>query len=63
MQRKTFGETIKRKSIKNDEKQSSSKSRNTGSETLKYLQEKAESEIAIRQQEIESRREEIRNKQ
>ena len=63
MQRKTFGETIKRKSIKNDEKQSSSKRRNTGSETLKYLQEKAESEIAIRQQEIESRREEIRNKQ
>ena len=59
----TFGETVKPKSIENDEKQSKSKRRNTGSETLKFLQEKAESEMAIRQQEIELRREEIRNKQ
>ena len=59
----TFGETMKRKSIKNNKKQSTSKCRNTGSETLKFLQEKVESEMAIRQQEIELRREEIRNKQ
>ena len=59
----TFGETMKRKSIENDEKQCTSKRRNTGSETLKFLQEKTESEMAIRQQEIELRREEIRNKQ
>ena len=36
----TFGETMKRKSIKNNKKQSTSKRRNTGSETLKFLQEK-----------------------
>ena len=36
----TFGETMKRKSIENDEKQSTSKRRNTGSETLKFLQRK-----------------------
>ena len=59
----TFGETIKRKSIENDEKQSTSKCRNAGSETLKFLQEKTESKMTIRQQEIELRREEIRNKQ
>ena len=45
----TFGETMKRKSIENDEKQSTSKRRNTGPETLKFLQEKAESEMAIRE--------------
>ena len=44
----TFGETMKRKSIENDEKQSTSKRRNTSSETLKFLQEKAELEMAIR---------------
>ena len=59
----TFGETMKRKSIENDEKQCTSKRINTGSETLKFLQEKTESEMAIRQQEIELRREEIRNRQ
>ena len=59
----TFGETMKRKSNENDEKQCTSKRRNTGSETLKFLQEKTESEMAIRQQQIELRREEIRNKQ
>ena len=59
----TFGETMKRKSIKNNKKQSTSKCRNTSSETLKFLREKVESEMAIRQQEIELRREEIRNKQ
>ena len=37
----TFGETMKRKSIENDEKQSTSKRRNTGSETLTFLQRKA----------------------
>ena len=37
----TFGETMKRKLIENDEKQSTSKPRNTGSETLKFLQRKA----------------------
>ena len=52
-----------RNSIENDEKQSTSKCRNTDSETLNFLQEKVESEMAIRQQEIELRREEIRNKQ
>ena len=46
----TFGETMKRKSIENDEKQSTSKPRNTGSETQKILQEKIETEKAIRQQ-------------
>ena len=56
----TFGETMKRKSIEQDENPSTSKRRNTGSDTLKFLQEKTESEIAIRQQEIELRREEIR---
>ena len=59
----TFGETMKQKSVENDEKQSTSKPRNTGSEMSKYVQVKAESEMAIRQQEIELRREEIRNKQ
>ena len=59
----TFGETMKRKSIKNNKKHSTLKCRNTGSETLKFLREKVESEMAIRQQEIELRREEIRNKQ
>ena len=54
----TFGETMKRKSIENDEKQSTSKRGNTDSKTLNVLQEKAESKMAIRQQEIE-----IRNKQ
>ena len=59
----TFGEIMKRKLIENDEKQSTSKRRNTGSETLKFLQEKAKSEMATRKQEIDLRREEIRNKQ
>ena len=45
----TFGEAMKQKSIENDEKQSTSKRRNTGSETLKFLQEKTESEMTIRQ--------------
>ena len=54
----TFGETMKRKPIENDEKQSTSKRGNTDSKTLNVLQEKAESKMAIRQQEIE-----IRNKQ
>ena len=49
----TFGETMKQKSIQKDEKGSTSKRRNTGSETLKWLQEKTESEMAIRQQEME----------
>ena len=48
----TFGETMKQKSVDNDEKQSTSKRRNTGSEMPKYVQVKAESEMAIRQQEI-----------
>ena len=56
-----FGETMKRKSIEIDEKQSTLKRRNTGSETLKFLQQKADSEMAKRQAEL--RREEIRNKQ
>ena len=56
-----FGETMKRKSIEIDEKQSTLKRRNTGSETLKFLQQKADSEMAIRQAAL--RREEIRNKQ
>ena len=43
----TFGETMKRKSIENNEKQSLSKRRNTGSETLKFLQKKAELEMVI----------------
>ena len=59
----TYGETMKRKSIENNEKQSTSKRRNTGSEMLKFLQERVESEMAIRQQKIKLRREEIRNKQ
>ena len=54
----TFGETMKRKSIENDENQSTSKPGNTDSKTLNVLQEKAESKMVIRQQEIE-----IRNKQ
>ena len=37
----TFGEAMKRKSIENDEKQTTSKCRNNGSERLKFLQEKA----------------------
>ena len=49
----TFGETMKRKSSEDDEKQSTSKRRNTDFETLNVLQEKAESEMAMRQQEIE----------
>ena len=57
------GETMKWKSIENDKNQAISKCWNTGSETLKFLQEKANSEMAIRQQEIELRREEIRSKQ
>ena len=44
----TFGEIMKRKSIENDENQSTSKRRNTRSKTLKFLQEKAELEMAIR---------------
>ena len=44
---------MKQKSIEKDEKGSTSKRRNTGSETLKWLQEKTESEMAIRQQEME----------
>ena len=52
----TFGETMKRKSIENDEKQCTSKRINTGPETLKFLQEKTESGMAMRQQEIELRR-------
>ena len=59
----TFGETMKRKSSEDDEKQSTSKRRNTDFETLNVLQEKAESEMAMRQQEIELSRGEIRNKQ
>ena len=59
----TFGGTIKQKSIENEEKQSTSKRRSTDSETLKFLQEKTKSEMAIRQQGIELRRKEIRNKQ
>ena len=59
----TFGETMKRKSSEDDEKQSTSKRRNTDVETLNVLQEKAESEMAMRQQEIELSRGEIRNKQ
>ena len=54
---------MKQKSIENDEKQSTSKHRNTGSETLKPLQKKAESEKALWYQEIELIREEIRNEQ
>ena len=56
-----FAETMKQKSIGIDEKQSTLKRRNTGSETLKFLQQKADSEMAIQQ--VELRREEIRNKQ
>ena len=41
----TIGEIMKLKSAESDEKQS--RCRNTGSETLKFLQEKTESEIAI----------------
>ena len=55
----TFGETMKQKSVDNDEKQSTSKRRNTGSEMPKYVQVKAESGMAIRQQEIELRRKKL----
>ena len=41
----TIGEIMKLKSAESDEKQS--RCRNTGPETLKFLQEKTESEIAI----------------
>ena len=58
----TFGETIKPKSIENDDKQSTLKRRNTCSESVKFLQKKTESEMAIHQQEINFIREEIRNK-
>ena len=59
MRRKSeiFGEIMKQKSIENYEKQPTTKRRNTGSKTLLYLQEKTVSEMAIRQQEIELRRE------
>ena len=57
----TIGEIMKLKSAESDEKQS--RCRNTGSETLKFLQEKTESEIAIWQQGIELIKEELINKQ
>ena len=50
---------MKRKSIENGEKQSTTKHRNTDSETLIFLQEKTKSQMVIRQQEIELRRKKL----
>lgn len=58
----TFSETLKRKSTEDDSPTNSKRSRNTGSETFRFLKEKTDTERELKELELKFRREELAEK-